>query len=201
MADIALAGEPGFDFCDIVISCADLFDIIQRFGPAIARFRQSLEIVTRLGDETRRAQLCVHMGRFLTYAKLYKEADRFLADAERIGQRLNLRPTLMRYKAARGLWLADSGASVSEGLRILKETVNEIRAIEAEPLFVSYDLLDEKMKPAYTMGRLPLHCRVLLDCNDAARLAGDEGAIKGTLAELDELLDVFPGYAPHFEFA
>jgi SIR2-like domain len=201
VANIALAGEPGFDFCDIVISSADLFDIIQVFRPAIARFRQSLEIVAHLGDEVRRAQLCVPMGRFLTYAKLYDEADGFLAEADRIGQRLDLRPTLMACKAARGLWLSDSGASVSEGLRMLKETVNEIRAIEAEPLFVSYSLLDEKLRPKYTMRRLPLHCRVLLDCNDAARLAGDESAIKGTLAALDDLMDTFPGYVPHFDFA
>jgi hypothetical protein len=199
VTDDALATKAWLDVCDVAISSAVVYDIVLMFSGPVEQFRRCLERVSELGDEPRRAQLCVHLGRFLTYAGQFSDADQFFIEADRIGRRLDLQPVLLSSKAARGLWLAESGTSVEEAVRTLGEVVGNLQALEDEPLFTKIDLAQADGQPTPIRGHRPLHCRVLLDLNRAAMLAGDGRVMNATLDALDELVvGVFPGYCPHY---
>jgi hypothetical protein len=176
-----------------------IYDIVRLFDLAAVQLRHCVEIAQQLGDELRRAVLCAHLGRFLTYGGHFDEAEKFLEEAERIGHRLALQPVLLASQAARGRWLCDSGESDESAVRMLREVVSAIHALDEEPLFMKADLLQPESPSTMVRGRHPTLCRVLLDLNRAARFAGDAEVMNQTLDELDALAtDVFPGYCPHY---
>ena len=199
VTDEALARNNTLDLCDVAIASVAIYDIVRLFDPAAVQLRHCVEIAKELGDEMRRAILCAHLGRFLTYGGHFNEAHEFLDEAERIGRRLALQPVLLASQAARGRWFCDSGKSDESALGILRDVVSNIHALDEKPLFTKVDLLQPESSPTLVKGRHPMLCRVLLDLNRAARFAGDAEAMNQTLDELDELAtEVFLGYCPHY---
>jgi SIR2-like domain len=202
VTDEALARNAKLELCDIAIASAVIYDIVQMFTPAVAQLRRCLQAATDFGDEPRRAMLCALLGRFLTYGRHFEEADRFIAEADRIGRRLDLRPVLLASQAARGAWLADSDASAESAVRTLQDVVATIDALDDVPLAVKADLLQPDSAPTITKGRHSMVCRILLDLNRAAAIAGDADAMNRALDVLDELVTgAFLGYCPHYYLA
>lgn len=200
--DEVKAGAGPLEWCDLAIGGAPLFDVLQSFSRPIVEFRRCLEIASSLGDEPRRATLCMLLGRFLTYAGRFEEADSAIGQAERIAERLGLRSVLVASLATRGLWLADSGKSSESAVLLLKQVVEMIKEQDEAPLVTKVDLADASAEPRVVRARRPLLCRVLLDLNRASMLAGDQQAMEQTLDELDELaVEVFLGYCPHYYLA
>ena len=202
VTDEALARNATLELCDIAIYSVVIYDIVRLFDPVVPQLQHCLEIARELGDEPRRAMLCVHLGRFLTYDGRFDEAEKNLDEADRIGRRLDLQPVLLASKAARGRWLTDSGKSDEEAIQILREVADTIIVQDDEPLFTRIDPLQPDSEPIIFKGRNPTLCRVLLDLNRAAFFAGDADVINWTLDELDELtVEFFLGYCPHYYLA
>src|SRR5262245_23486308 len=130
----------GLELCDVVLARTVIYDIIQVFGPAVKQLRQALSAAERLGDECRRALVCVQLARFLTYAGSFVEAEQYLDEADRIGERLDLRSVLLTNRGVRGMWLANSGRSIVEGIQVLRDVVDTIHAMDDVPLFTRIDL-------------------------------------------------------------
>ena len=196
------ADGTGLELCDVVLARTVIYDVVQIFGRAVEQLRQALGAAERLGDECRRAMVCVQLARFLTYARSFAEAEQHLDEADRIGERLDLRPVLLTNRGVRGMWLADSGRSVIEGIQVLRDVVDTIHAMDDVPLFTSIDLAQPDLAANVVKGRHPVICRALLDLNRAALLAGDSDIMNTTLDELDGVVtDVFPGYCPHYYIA
>lgn len=186
--------------CDLSIACVPLYDLLHLSEPMIQQLETGVTIARELGDEPRRALLHAHLGRFLTYVGRFEAADEALAEAERIGRRLDLRSVLLVSQAARGRWLVDSSTSDADAIHKLRSVVDTIHASHEAPLLAKIDLLAPDGQPTGLKARSPLLCRVLLDLNRAARFAGDGAVMQATLDELDELAtEVFPGYcAPYY---
>lgn len=202
VTDGVLAGGNGLDLCDVALASTVIYDVVQLFGPSVAQLRQALSAAERLGDECRRAMLCVQLARFLTYARSFAEADECLDEADRIGERLDLRPVLLTSRGVRGLWLADSGRSVTEGVQVLRDVVDTIHAMDDVPLFTRIDAGQPDLPADVVKGRHPIICRALLDLNRAAMLAADSDIMNTTLDELDTAVtDAFLGYCPHYYIA
>lgn len=201
--DKAWARNAKLDYCDIAAASVVIYDIVRLdFDLVVMQLKRCLKIVKRVGDEPRRAILCAHLGRFLTYGGHLDEADYFISEADRIGRRLDLQPVLLASQAARGRWFSDSGKSDEDAVRILHEVAEAIHALDDVPLFTEFDLFQPESEPILVMGRHPTLCRVLLDLNRAARFAGDAEVMNQTLDELDEVAtEFFPGYCPHYYFA
>jgi len=145
--------------------------------------------------------LCAHLGRLRTYARQLPEADAALKDAEGIASRLDLKKAQLTARAARGLWLAASGSSPEEAVRMLRAVVDELRAADSQPLVTKVDLGDPTLTPKVLQGHSPMLCRTLLDLCDAAKAVGDGETISFALDRLDELtVEHFPGYIPHYYF-
>jgi NAD-dependent SIR2 family protein deacetylase len=202
VTDAVLADGNGLERCDVALAHTIIYDVVQVFAPAAAELRQALSAAERLGDECRRAMLCVQLARFLTYARSFAEAEKYLDEADRIGERLDLRPVLLTNRGVRGLWLADSGWSVTEGIQVLRDVVDTIHAMDAVPLFTRIDVGQPDLPADVVKGRHPIICRALLDLNRAAMLAADSDIMNTTLDELDTVVtDVFLGYCPHYYLA
>ena len=202
VTDEALTRNATLELCDVAIASAVVYDVEQKFGPPVAQFKDCLRIAKELGDEPRRAMLCALLGRFLTSGGHFDEADEFLAEADRVARRLDLRSVLLASQAARGLWLADSGTSAENAVKTLREVADTIHALDDEPLFTKFDLGQPESAPVVVKGRHPILCRVLLDLNRAALFAGDGQVMNQTLDELDELtVEAFPGYCAHYYLA
>jgi hypothetical protein len=202
VTDEGLASNARLELCDIALASAVVYDIVQLFqGPAV-QLAQCIAIAKEIGDEPRRAALCAHQARFLIYLKLFEEADAAICEADSIARRLDLRAVLLASNTVRGLWLAESGASTEKGMVLLKEVVAAIHAQDNIPLVTKIDLARPDDAPALIKGRNPALCRVLLDLNGAAQIAGDVEVMNQTLDELDELLttetQAFVGYYPHY---
>jgi hypothetical protein len=199
VTEAAIAQNADLELCDIGIASTVIYDIVQLFGPPIVQFRQCLDIAKRLGDEPRRAMLCAQLGRFLTYKGQFDEADESIQEAERVAQMLDIQPVLLASKAAKGLWLSYSGTSAESAVQTLREVVDTVHALDGVPLFTKIDVMQPESAPTAIKGRHPILCRILLDLNRAACLAGDAAVINQTLDELDELVaDVFLGDCPHY---
>jgi hypothetical protein len=202
VTDEALARKEPLGLCDVAIASATLYDIVQMFSPAVVQLDNCVRIAEQAGDEPRRAMLCTHLGRFLTYRGDFPEADKYISEADRIARRLDLRSVLLASEAARGLWLAESGSSVESAVQTLQNVLEAIHALDAVPLYTRIDPLAPEQAPVVTRGRRPILCRVLLDLNRAAMFAGNADVMHRTLDELDELVtDVFLGYCPHYYLA
>jgi hypothetical protein len=202
VTDAVVADGNGLERCDVALARTIIFDVMQVFGPTVAELRRALDVAERLGDECRRALLCVQLARFLTYARSFAEAEAYLDEADRIGERLDLRSVLLTSRGVRGSWLADSGKSVTEGLQMLRDVVDTIHAMDDVPLFTRIDLGQPELPADVVKGRHPIICRALLDLNRAAMLAGDSDIMNTTLDELDTVVtDVFLGYCPHYYIA
>jgi hypothetical protein len=142
VTDKALAQNATLDYCDIAIASVVIYDIVRLlFDPAAMQLRRCLGIAKELGDEPRRAILCAHLGRFLTYGGHFDEADEFLSEADRIGHRLELQPVLLASRAARGRWLTDSGKSDEDAVRMLQEVAEATHSLDDVPLFTKFDPL------------------------------------------------------------
>lgn len=195
----ALAQKSMVDLCDISITSAIIYDIVQMFRAPVEQFRHCLRIAKKVGDEPRRALLCAHLGRFLTYSANFGDADKFINEADRIGQRLDMRSILLISQAARGLWLAESGTSAERAVRMLRELVDAIDTLDDVPLVTKFDLFQPNATPNIIRSQNPILCRVLLDLNRAALFADDIQVMNQTLDRLDQLVtDVFLGYCPHY---
>jgi hypothetical protein len=197
----AVAKSAWLDLCDIAIASVVLYDIVQIFRPAAAQIEFCVEKAKTLGDEPRRAMLCAHLGRLRTYARQLPEVDAALKDAESIASRLDLKKAQLTVRAARGWWLAASGSSPEEAVRMLRAVVDELRAADSQPLVTKVDLGDPTLTPKVLQGHSPMLCRTLLDLCDAAKAVGDDETISFALDRLDELtVEHFPGYIPHYYF-
>jgi NAD-dependent SIR2 family protein deacetylase len=200
VTDEALAHGNKSEICDVAIASTPISDIV-RVNP-VPQLRHCVELAEEVGDELRRAMLCAHLGRFLTYDGDFAEAKKFLDEAERIGRLLDLRPVLLATQAARGRWLTDTGTSDEGAVRVLQDVASRIRALDEEPLVTKFDPLQPEREPTAIRARHPTLCRVLLDLNRAARFAGDADVMNETLDELDETaVEHFRGYCPHYYLA
>jgi hypothetical protein len=197
----AVAKAAWLDLCDIAIASVVLYDVVQIFGPAAEQIEFCVEKARTLGDEPRRAMLLAHLGRLRTYARQFPEADAALKDAEGIASRLDLKKATLTARAARGLWLAESGSSAEEAVRTLRAVVDELNAADARPLVTKVDVSDPSLTPTVLQSHNPMLCRTLVDLCDAAKAVGDGATISFALDQLDELtVDHFPGYIPHYYF-
>jgi hypothetical protein len=190
--------------CDVALATAAVADIVQVFSRAAEQLRHCLDLAKAVGDEPRRAALCVQLGRFLIYLKRYEEADATIVEAEKIGERLALRPVLLQAYAAKGSRLAETGAAAerARGVQMLKDVLAAIDAEDNVPLVTKYDPLRPDDPPSVIKGRNPLLCRLLLDLNVAGLFARDAATINETLDRLDELTtQQFLGYCPHYYLA
>jgi hypothetical protein len=195
----AVRRDSHMDLCDIGIASIVIYDIVQMFSAAADRLRRCIDLAKALGDEPRRAMLCAHLGRMLTYSRHFSEADAALEEADRIGRRLGLRRVLLATQAARGAWLADSGISVAQSVELLRATVDVLSELDEVPLVTKVNLNDPSLPRRELKGRQPTLCRVLLDLVRSALLARDWNALDPALDRLEVLtLDFFPGYHPHF---
>jgi tetratricopeptide (TPR) repeat protein len=186
-------------YCDIANAGMVVYDLIQTFSLPAIHLRHCIEIARKAGDEPRRALLSANLGRVLTYSGQFAEADQFISEAERISQRLDLRPTLQVCAGVRGLWLADSGRSEAQAVEVLRDLADELAAQDQQPIFHKLDIAQPGATPVAIKGRNPQRCRVLLDLNRAALLHGDAVQINRSLDELDELTaEAFVGYYPHY---
>lgn len=202
VTDEALAGEDKLALCDVALACVPIYDMTRLIEPVLPQLRGCRDKARELGDEPRRAMLNAHLGRFLSYAGLFEEADEALREAEGIARRLDLQPALQAAKAARGRWWFESGRSDETAMETLREVVEAIHARDEIPLYTKFDPLHPESEPVVVKGRSPALCRVLLDLNRAARFAGDAEVMNRTLDELDVLAtEVFPGYCPHYYLA
>jgi NAD-dependent SIR2 family protein deacetylase len=198
-SEIGGAGANGLELCDVVLARTVIYDVVQTFGPAVKELRVALSAAERLGDECRRAMVCVQLARFLTYTGSFVEAEQYLDEADRIGERLGLRSALLTSRGVRGTWLVNSGRSVVEGIQVLRDVVDTIHAMDDVPVFTTVDLGRPDLPANVVKGRHPIICRTLLDLNLAALLAGDSDIMKTTLEELDAVVtDLFVGYRPHY---
>jgi hypothetical protein len=197
------AGRPQawLDLCDIAIASVVVYDIVQYFTAPAEQLRLLAARAAALGDEPRRAMLCAHLGRLLTYTGHFDEADASLLEAEVIARRLDLSKHLVATRAARGLWLADSGTSPEDAVQTLMAVADELRAIDDEALVTHYDLGDPTRTPTVLKGRQPMLCRVLLDLTRAAMMTGRSDVVESSLDQLSELTDHFQGYIPQYCFA
>lgn len=201
VTDEAVKQEAWLDLCDIAIASVVIYDIVQFYTASAQQLRSCVEKARALGDEPRRAALCAHLGRLLTYAGEFGEADASLKEAEAIARRLDLRRPLLAARAARGLWLVDSGTSAQEGLETLRAVADELRIFDDVALVTKVDLADSTLTPRVLKGRQPTLCRVLLDLVRAAAAVGDGDAINSSLDQLDEItVQHFQGYIPHYYF-
>jgi hypothetical protein len=197
----AIKREAWLDLCDIAIDSAVIYDIVQIFSPAALQLEALLEKAIALGDEPRRALLCAHLGRFLTYMQASPKADAMLNDAEQIAERLGLEKVRLTARAARGVWLLSGGGSPEQALERLLCVANDIRAADEEPLVTKIDIDDATLTPPILRGLQPMLCRVLLDLTDAALAVGDGKTVGESLDLLDELtIEHFRGYLPHYYF-
>ena len=170
--DGAVRPQAWLELCDIAIASVVVYDIVQYFTAPAEQLRLLATQAAALGDEPRRAMLCAHLGRLLTYTGHFDEADASLQEAEVIARRLDLSKPLVATRAARGLWLADSGTSPEDAVQTLTAVADELRAIDDEALVTHYDLGDPTRTPTVLKGRQPMLCRVLLDLTRAAMMAG-----------------------------
>jgi hypothetical protein len=201
VTDEAIKQEAWLDLCDIAIASVVIYDIVQFYSAAVGQLQRCIESATALGDEPRRALLCAHLGRLLTYKGQFAEADVALKESEVIARRLDLKKPLIAAQAARGLWLLDSGASAMEAVQTLTAVADELRAFDELALVTKIDRADPQLPPTLLKGRQPMLCRVLLDLTAAALSVGDGKVISASLDQLDELtVEHFPGYVPHYYF-
>ena len=197
----AIKREAWLELCDIAIDSVVIYDIVQIFTPGARQLEALLEKALALGDEPRRAMLCAHLGRLLTYTKEFPKAHAMLNEAEQIAERLGMRKVLLTARAARGVWLLDSGTSSEQALETLQSLANEIRAADDEPLVTNVDLADPTLTATILKGHQPMLCRVLLDLTAAALTTGDGKTVDASLDLLDELtVEQFNGYIPHYYF-
>lgn len=201
----ALRRKAWLDLCDVAIASVVIYDIVQFFRGPIEQLRRCLRIARKLGDEPRRAMLCAHLGRVLTYAGHFEQADEFINEGTRLAERLGLQPVFLAAQAARGLRLADSRTSLeqaAQAVTTLQEVVDRVHAWDDVPLVTKMDLSQPGNAPNYIKGRHPILCRLLLDLNRAAMFAGNAEVMNGTLDELDEITtQQFLGYCPHYYLA
>ena len=144
--------------------------------------------------------LCAHLGRLLTYGGQFAEADAALEEAEVIARRLDLRKALIATRAARGLWLVESGTSAENAVQTLRAVADELRAFDDAALVTKIDLADDTLTPTILKGHQPTLCRVLLDLTLAALAIGNGDVVNSSLDQLDELIVDFQGYVPHYYF-
>lgn len=198
----AITGNEKLQFCDIAIASVPIYDMVRVFDPVSLQLQRCLDITRELGDEPRRAMICAHLGRFLTYGGHFDKADDFINEADRIGQRLDLQDVILASQAARGRWLTDSATSDEDAVKLLQQVAATLRAFNDTPLYSKVNLNLPDPRPVQIKGRSPALCRVLLDLNRAAFFAGNNKVINQTLDELDELtIEHFPGYCPHYYLA
>jgi len=201
VTDEAIRREAWLELCDVAVASVALYDIVSVYTAGAEQLRLCIERATALGDEPRRALLCAHRGRLLTYGRRFAEADIELKEAETIAARLDMYWASLVARAARGLWLGDSGTSAEAGVPMLQGVVDELRAFDDVPLVSKLDLNNPGLAPTLIKGRNPLLCRVLLDLTLAALAIGRSDIINPALDQLDELtVEHFPGYVPHYYF-
>jgi hypothetical protein len=199
VSDEAHKKEAWLESFDIAIACSVIYDIAQLFSAPARELIWLIAKAKELGDEPRRALMLAQLGRLLTYTRHFPEADTNLREAERIGRRLDLKKVLVATRAARGLWLADSKTSLTEGVETLKTLADEMRAFDDQALVTKVDLGSPDMKSTALSGRQPLRCRVLMDLTRAAYFADNADLVNSSLDQLDELtVEHFPGYIPEY---
>lgn len=197
VTDTALSKAATADLCDVALSSATIYDIAHIYYPAVIQLRRCLERVKRLGDEPRRAMLCVELARSLANAKQQKEAEGSLAEGASIANRLGLQSVSLAAEAARGLTLIENDPSAA--VEQLKAVRDRLYTEDEIPLYTRVNLNETDPKPLPVLGRSPLLCRVLLDLATAGMLATDADAVSQTLDELDELTTGwFLGYCPQY---
>jgi hypothetical protein len=201
VTDEAIKREAWLELCDIAVHSVVIYDIVQFFTAGARQIEALLEKAVALGDEPRRAMLCAHLGRLLTYTQEFPKADAMLKEAEQIAERLGQEKVRLTARAARGVWLHDSRTSPQQALETLKTLANDIQAVDDEPLVTKIDLADPDRTPTVLKGHQPMLCRVLLDLTTAALTLGDGKTINTSLDLLDELtVEHFNGYLPHYYF-
>ena len=194
----AINSNNKLDLCDVAIASVTICDIVRLASP-VALLKHCVNIAEELGDEPRRALLCVHLGRFLTYAGQFDEANEFIVESDRIARRLDLKSVLLASQATRGRWLIDSGESDKSAIQVLRDVSSAIHSLNDIPLFDKANLLLPKIAQITIKGKSPALCQVLLDLNRAAMFAENTEVIDQTLNELDELTaEHFLGYYPHY---
>lgn len=197
----AFRTEAWLDLCDIAIWSVVLYDIVQYFTAGAGQLEQCLEKATMLGDEPRRAMLCAHLGRLLTYTREFQRADMMLKEADRVAGQIGLRKVALTTRAARGIWFLDSGTSAQQAVQALESLAQDINQSDDEPLVTHVDIGDPNLTQTTIRGRQPILCRVLLDLTAAALAMRDGDTIKRSLSQLDELTtNHFNGYLPHYYF-
>jgi hypothetical protein len=205
VANEALVSSNRLDLCDVVLASVPVYDIarLPKMIQGAAQLQNyCITIARELGDEPRRALLCSHLGRFLTYLGQLEPADEFLNEAERIASRLDLQQVVLVSNAARGRWLTDSGKSDQAAIELFKEVLSKLQALDDEPLYGEINVTSSESNVNWIKGRNPLRCRVLLDMCKAAGFAGDEDALKAALGQLDEITpEHVLGYYPHYALA
>jgi len=131
--------------------------------------------VKRVGDEPRRARFCALLGRALAFKQRDEEAERYLTDGIRIGERLQLGLVLAEARAAAGYFEWERG-NFQESASLLTWACNTLgRAEQRAPLL-----------PA------------LLDLAPVALEIGNEQLGRQALTTVRGELDRFPGYVPRY---
>ena len=200
--DQALAQKNGLAYCDVALGCFHLYDIVRLprvIEGVVAQLQRCLAVSKELGDEPRRARVCVQLARFLTSGGHGTWADELMREAQAIGERLELGDVLLWNRAARGRWLTDCASDDEQAVQTLRGVVDALHASGNTPLYVRMDLGQPDATPQAALPRHPMLCRALLDLNRAARFAGNAEVMNQTLDELDELVTAsYPGYYPHY---
>ena len=201
VTDEAIKREGWLELCDIAADSVVIYDIVQSYTAGAGQLEALLEKAVALGDEPRRAMLCAHLGRLLTYTQEFTRADVMLKAAEEVADRLGLEKVRLTARAARGIWLHDSDTSPQQALETLKTLSEDIRAADDEVLVTKVDLTDPALTRTMLKGHQPMLCRVLLDLVAAAITLGDGKTVDTSLDLLDELtVEHFNGYLPHYYF-
>ena len=131
--------------------------------------------VRRVGDEPRRARLCAVLGRALAFKQRDDEAERYLAEGTRIGERLRLGLVLAAVRAAAGYFEWERG-NFENSASLLTWAANTLGRAE--------------QRATYLPG--------LLDLAPVALKIGNEELCRQSLGEVRPELDRFPGYAPRY---
>jgi hypothetical protein len=131
--------------------------------------------VRRVGDEPRRARLCAVLGRALAFKQRDDEAERYLAEGTRIGERLRLGLVLAAVRAAAGYFEWERG-NFENSASLLTWAANTLGRAEQRATC------------------LP----VLLDLAPVALKIGNEELCLQSLGKVRAELDRFPGYVPRY---
>lgn len=158
-------------FIDAAIAGGLVWSIAGVWSDGLKYLESARELAIRFGMEPRRARLCAHLVRFLTWKNRFGEAAARYEEGMHIAERLGMESTQWELRLAWGYALTE-----------------QRRGAEAVPL------LSEACDYFQTTGRLPLLTRAGLDLYYTAMLVGDQAGFDKARKVLEEFEH---GYKPH----